>query len=304
MDYTTLDNGLKEPLKEGGWSRGDRPPHPFYDHAKAFQGALPPPETVKKSRERLTENFNSVALSFEGSEAIRQVRHFVNSCLLTADKKKEDLVAKLGCDETNLLSFQCVIIPFLALLTRTTITGLLSVLETLIQRKSLDDQRLSSDAILRYDPDSFIPISFFQPSLTIRKLIFRILLLLTLEASEKQRLSEPKSEAKDNPGTKYKAIVRKENFRFRSFQMNSTINVIFLKPTRNFPKTQIPLRNLDKTNLISTIDSTSSIPFFALPNSALKPLIAKSLNISSIRHHSSSTRGPKSLIEIKVRLFT
>ncbi|KAG9293587.1 hypothetical protein G9A89_005590 [Geosiphon pyriformis] len=326
--------------QRGGRSRGDRPQHHFYDHAKALQAALPPSEAAKKSRDRLMENFNSAALSFEGSEAIvfllqadqldgawkrlihkplttqRQVRHFVNSCLLTADDKKEDvedLVAKLGYgegldrlreiigfrvsadagQEPNLLSFQRVIIPFLALLTRTAITGcnlegrknaiysvlypnidsflknqVLSVLETLIQRKSLDDQRLSSDAILRYDPDSFIPISFFQPFLSIVRLLNELLniikeaslndsihvtvkhletlrkkwqdgiekaefsdsLAATSEsiycfdildtefeklnkvlASGKQRLSEPKSEVKDNPGTKYKAMLERLN---------------------------------------------------------------------------------------------
>ncbi|CAG8442461.1 13677_t:CDS:10 [Ambispora gerdemannii] len=156
-------------------------------------------------------------------ETQRYIRQFINSCIITADQKgleAEDLVGKLGMDEgldrireivmfpvssdagtsPQSASFQRVILPFFALLTRKevarcnlerNVNAIFSVLysnvdafignqvmnafDKLFKQKSLEDRSISSEKILEMESDSIIVSSFFQPFMLIGKLIKELL---------------------------------------------------------------------------------------------------------------------------------
>ncbi|CAG8544268.1 4974_t:CDS:2, partial [Cetraspora pellucida] len=148
-----------------------------------------------------------------------KIRYFVTSCLAAADKKVghevEELVSELGQAEGlkrirevvmfdmsvdaglsgAIASFQRVILPFMALLTRSGITecniekyvhpiffavysnlkpfmhdGVIPMLETLVQRNDISDRKTSQSLLLEDDPDAFLPTSMGQFFLIIVRL--------------------------------------------------------------------------------------------------------------------------------------
>ncbi|CAG8568978.1 8018_t:CDS:10 [Rhizophagus irregularis] len=191
-------------------------------------------EQVKtKQYNVLLENLQSSALSYDGSDKLvfvsgdrlegawrglirkefrdqQQMRWFITSCLLDADKQTgvavETLVEQLGNPELgisrireicqynmsvdagfkkNFASFQCVILPFLALLIRHGVRGstlekqlntiysvvysyidsffhdkIMRCLDELVRRNSLLDRNVDKDKLLKNDPDIFIPSTF------------------------------------------------------------------------------------------------------------------------------------------------
>ncbi|GES78947.1 P-loop containing nucleoside triphosphate hydrolase protein [Rhizophagus clarus] len=147
------------------------------------------------------------------------IRRFLNSCLVVASGSSEfelsDLIARLSEPDgrqrlrdimmfpvsvdagliPQVASFQRVILPFLALLTRSGITDsilesnvnaiytlvyanledfinkkVINMLETLVERNSVVDQRTPQAELLKDDPNSFIPTSLGQFFLVIVRL--------------------------------------------------------------------------------------------------------------------------------------
>ncbi|CAG8550528.1 6058_t:CDS:10 [Dentiscutata erythropus] len=148
-----------------------------------------------------------------------KMRHFITSCLAASDKKVghevEQLVSELGRAEglkrireivmfpmsvdaglaSATASFQRVILPFMALLTRSGITecniekyvhpifytvytnlkpfmleGVIPMLETLVQRNDISDRRTNKSLLLDDDSSAFIPTSMGQFFLIIVRL--------------------------------------------------------------------------------------------------------------------------------------
>ncbi|PKC68583.1 hypothetical protein RhiirA1_534115 [Rhizophagus irregularis] len=206
-------------------------------------------EQVKtKQYNVLLENLQSSALSYDGSDKLvfvsgdrlegawrglirkefrdqQQMRWFITSCLLDADKQTgvavETLVEQLGNPELgisrireicqynmsvdagfkkNFASFQCVILPFLALLIRHGVRGstlekqlntiysvvysyidsffhdkIMRCLDELVRRNSLLDRNVDKDKLLKNDPDIFIPSTFGQPFLILARFLNELL---------------------------------------------------------------------------------------------------------------------------------
>ncbi|CAG8665908.1 19931_t:CDS:10, partial [Gigaspora rosea] len=156
---------------------------------------------------------------FIKKELIQQhnIRHFITSCLSAADKEGEveELVTELGQSEglkrireivmfpmsvdaglaAKVASFQRVILPFLALLTRSGVTesilekyvhtifytvylnldsfmhnGVINMLEILVQRNDIIDKKLNQSKLLEDDAIAFIPTSMGQFFLVIVRL--------------------------------------------------------------------------------------------------------------------------------------
>ncbi|RHZ83153.1 hypothetical protein Glove_99g360 [Diversispora epigaea] len=152
------------------------------------------------------------------------MRRFICSCLVTADKEigdeVEGLVADLGSSEgmsrireivmfemsvdaglrPTVASFQRVILPFLALLTRKAISnctlerylnafysvvhtnlepfinnGVINMLEKLVHRNNIEDLQTNKTELIKDDKNSFIPTSFGQFFLVIVRLINELL---------------------------------------------------------------------------------------------------------------------------------
>ncbi|CAG8682106.1 24657_t:CDS:10, partial [Gigaspora margarita] len=145
-----------------------------------------------------------------------KIRHFITSCLAAADKKVghevEELVSELGrseglkrireivmfpmsVDAGGTASFQRVILPFMALLTRSGITecniekyvhpifytvysnlkpfmleGVIPMLETLVKRNDISDRKTNKSVLLDDDSSAFIPTSMGQFFMVIVRL--------------------------------------------------------------------------------------------------------------------------------------
>ncbi|CAH1759698.1 5746_t:CDS:10, partial [Entrophospora sp. SA101] len=171
-NYRNFDRNSRGSRGSRGNNRGGR-----HNYQQRFSAPISPRDVENRQIETLNQNFGSSELSYRGSEPIvfikssyeldglwknyikkkfndqHQIRRFISSCLLTANKKAghdvEKLISELGNNDgllqrireileyevsvdagvqANVASFQRVILPFIALLIRSAIID--SVLET------------------------------------------------------------------------------------------------------------------------------------------------------------------------------